>query len=374
VVLASAGAGAARAGAAPPAYQTRDLTPPGVGAAIQEVAGGRAAGYLIRGNKSEAAVWDLASGTHTNIHPDGWDHSYGYGLGSGGQVVGLGLDYSPVTRIEALLWNGATNQAAPLHPGAATSSSASDTDGVNQVGGATFPVGGNRAILWRGSANDYVDLTPYAQGFTAADAIALDRGRQVGYGTRTVDGQSRTHALLWSGTAASAVDLHPAGEHNFISYANEIRGNQQVGYAGGPTIGHVLHATLWEGTAESAVDLHPEGYRSSNATATNGVQQAGVAAGLGGGVSNRAMVWSGTADSAVDLHQFLGADFVTSYANAIDDAGNVYGEAMDSSGRIHAMVWSPVVPEPSATAAALLASAVLTLWSRPRRAGRRANP
>jgi MYXO-CTERM domain-containing protein len=153
------------------------------------------------------------------------------------------------------------------------------------------------------------------------------------------------------------------------SIAFDVRGNQQVGrfgYAGEPAFN--VRAALWHDTPESFVDLSPPGSRRSEALATNGTQQVGLAV-FAGSDERHAVLWSGTADSVIDLHQFLPNPerFVLSTAEDIDDAGNVYGWALEEGspgGRFHAIVWQ-VVPEPSAAGVLALAAAGL-LRRRPR--------
>jgi hypothetical protein len=74
-----------------------------------------------------------------------------------------------------------------------------------------------------------------------------------------------------------------------------------------------------------------------------------------------AALWSGSADSVLDLHALLPAgQFLNSYANGIDAAGNIVGSAFDNDLKSHAILWR-VVPEPSgvSTAAACAALALL---------------
>jgi hypothetical protein len=151
------------------------------------------------------------------------------------------------------------------------------------------------------------------------------------------------HALLWNGTAESTIDLTPTGWTS--SLASGTDGTRQVGGGWNISVGQT-HALLWSGTAQSAVDLNPDGFSYSSAQAISGTQQVGYGRGAGTGGSIHALVWSGTAQSVVDLHQFLPAGFELSHAYAVDAQGNVVGGANDASGTAHAILWMPV-PEPS---------------------------
>ncbi|MGA2233730.1 MAG: hypothetical protein ABSH22_22725 [Tepidisphaeraceae bacterium] len=128
------------------------------------------------------------------------------------------------------------------------------TVAAGQTAGVAFAVAtGNAssiAVLWSEPSGAVVNLNP--SGFSQSSATATDGSQQVGYGT---DSQGNGVALLWSGTAASAANLNPPG---FVySEAEAIGGGQEVGVgedAADPTNGHAL---LWSGTAASAVDLAP---------------------------------------------------------------------------------------------------------------------
>jgi probable HAF family extracellular repeat protein len=98
-------------------------------------------------------------------------------------------------------------------------------------------------LLWHGSAESVVDLTP--PGANGAQGTAISRAGQVGYG-----GVGEfPHALLWQGTAESFVDLHPflsAVDPAFLySYATGISENGSiVGYATTDNIDR-RYAVLW---------------------------------------------------------------------------------------------------------------------------------
>ena len=160
------------------------------------------------------------------------------------------------------------------------------------------------------------------------------------------------NAMLWNGTATNYVDLQPSGFTN--SYAHGISGTQQVGYGEGPATGtgFPYHALLWYGTAESYIDLDPAGFTYSYAFGTNGTQQVGY--GYGPDTTDwnsNALVWNGTASSYVNLEQFLPNTFTSSEAYYIGTNGDIVGFATDTSGLSHAILWEPTtVPEPSTLA------------------------
>jgi len=112
------------------------------------------------------------------------------------------------------------------------------TDGAEQVGEGDSPQPlGFHALLWNGSVDNVVDLTPTdLPGVTQAVAYGVSNNQQVGYGSVSID-FSANHALLWNGTAASAVDLSPTNISMSSSEALATNGNEQVGYGRGSEFG-----------------------------------------------------------------------------------------------------------------------------------------
>jgi hypothetical protein len=179
--------------------------------------------------------------------------------------------------------------------------------GSVQVGGTT---------LWRGSASNFVNLTP--NGFSV-EVLGTDGTTQVGYGHLL--GTDGEHALKWSGSADSVVILD---SNSFESQARGVAGEQIVGYGYG-------HALLW--TGGGVVDLNPIGFVGSLANATDGRQQVGK--GITGNAGH-ALLWSGTAESTIDLHP---AGYQMSEAFGVSK-GQQVGWGMNSSGYWRALLWT----------------------------------
>jgi uncharacterized membrane protein len=330
------------------------------------------------GNVEDAAyalTWD-ATGTRVDLHPAGYYASRAFGtdgVRQVGETVTLrGEDPEEDALRHAVLWNG-TPSYLDLHPTnipGVAQSAAYGVAGNQQVGyGLVFSAVGperrvRHAMLWNGTP-DAVDLHPTnLPGVTRSFAYGTDGVSQAGYASFT---DSRVHALRWRGTS-EAVDLHPAGHESISdSVAYAVSGEQVVGYGQGfdsPMGGTYFHALLWDGDG-APVDLHPTALSeltSSAALGTNGTRQVGYGQ-IGGPAGVRhALLWDGT-PAATDLHLLLPAGFVSSEANTIDAAGNVFGTALDGAGRVHAIEWS--VPEPAA--ASLLPAVGLALLRRRRR-------
>jgi hypothetical protein len=118
------------------------------------------------------------------------------------------------------------------------------------------------------AAADYIfiDLTP--SGFSSfLYGNGVSDGQQVGYGFIA----AHWHALLWTGSPDSVVDLTPSGFTDSFAYG--VSDGQQVG-SGYPQ-GGGEHALLWTGSADSVVDLHPSEFTLSTATAISDDQQVG---------------------------------------------------------------------------------------------------
>ena len=351
------------------------LTAPSPGALASDYpqccVGGQVVGVApgVPGLSGYATMW-TNSGTPVNLHPTTLGNFIESAVNgtSGAQQVGYGQlngDY----RQRALLWNGSAASAVDLTPTnlpGFTDSVAIGTSGTQQVGYASDPTSpaGNAqyAFLWNGTGSSAVNLTP--NGFRGSSAWGTNGHQQVGGGVRTLG--NAFEALLWSGTADSLVDLDPTRLAGFDgSFANGISsdGRQQVGNGSFNTPGEQAnHALLWSGTADSAVDLHPAqlGLDNSIANATNGSQQVGYGYRLADINHRHALVWSGTVASAVDLQALFPPSIVSSDAYSIDANGNVFGIAIDTSGKSHAVEW--VVPEPSTNALLpLAASATLVI-------------
>ena len=237
--------------------------------------------------------------------------------------------------LTSMAW-GVTYTAIDLNPSGFDYSCAYGTSGTQQAGSGTM-AGEEHALLWNGSAASCVDLNP--SGFYSSAVYGSGGTQQVGWGAGLSTGGY--HALLWNGSAASYVDLDPTGRF-IMSNALGTSGTQQVGWGMGYDGGHAL---LWNGSAASYVDLNPSGFDWSEARGIIGTQQVGGGYGSATGGQGHALLWNGTADSYIDLHQFLPDGFTDSFARAIDSSGNIVGNATDSSGYQHAILWE--IPEPT---------------------------
>lgn len=181
-------------------------------------------------------------------------------LAPGLQAGDLGV--GPFNR--ASLWRGSAETFVDLHPPDAEQSWISAAEGAAQIGSVQI---GNapRAAMWTGTPESRVDLNPAA----AAGSFALGAGGVHQVGIAFLPAGQR--AALWSGTPESFVDLGARADE--IPFAIGVGGGLQVGYA---FVGGGTHARQWAGTPASLTDLHPLPADDSYALATDGRRHCGV--------------------------------------------------------------------------------------------------
>ena len=225
------------------------------------------AGYWYTPKHDERAlVWTRSAGDTMDgveLHPNGWQKSLALACGDG-QQIGHGYERFTKDPSRALLWTGSRESLIVLTGPDPSRSTAGR--GVAQgvqvgcVGGGTMY---QRACLWRGTSESYVDLHPDGADFLGSDAMGVGDGQQVG----TVWGESMMpHAALWSGSPGSYSNLAPNG---FVrSTAWGCAGGFQVGWAEDREMGLCAHAILWGGSADEFIDLQelvPEPWNVSQA-------------------------------------------------------------------------------------------------------------
>jgi hypothetical protein len=255
-----------------------------------------------------------------------------YLRGSGdGQQVGLGVyPGQPIgSSNRAILWSGSADTMVDLTPSGYSYGFATGAENGVQVGtvasnftavpkDTTFAP--YRASLWHGTSAGWMDLNP--AGYYQSWGNCIAGGQQGGYGKPT--SAEASHALLWSGTAASVVDLTPYP--GIATVVNGCAPGVQVGNAGD-------RAAMWHGTAASFVNLHPDFYAYSNALAVSQEQT------VGWGNHSHAVLWTGTDNfNVIDLHPMQGV-FNISIAESTSGAQQV-GWAQSLSGATHAFLWN----------------------------------
>jgi hypothetical protein len=325
-------------------YTVVDLQPAGTNYSyVRGIGNGFQGGYIPYGGYTDhAASWKGSASSFQDIHPafltDPVWSSASFVLGAGGnQMAGYGWGYSTLGDA-ALLWTGTPGSCVSLHPSTHVDerSQAWGTDGQQQVGYWRRYITNKteyHATVWQGTAASVVDLHP--AGFISSFATAVSQGQQAGYGNPGAP-NFWDHALMWSGSAASVVDLNGTGLNQ--SYAFGIWGGKVAGNAVGQATSYSTHAMLWNGAPNDRTDLHPAGYDESYAKGICGKIEVGYASGAISGYREHAVAWNSTAGSILDLHALLPSGFTSSRAYAVDEYGNIIGEAGDSQG-IHPILW-----------------------------------
>jgi hypothetical protein len=208
------------------------------------------------GGYPHALMWSGTAESVTDLNPAGFFTSAASGI-YGYKQVGYGTPTgAPYSARHALIWSGSAASAVDIHPANFYASLAYAVSGNQIVGtGGKYANTSYHALLWNTDTGGLVDLHAASRGGESA-ALATDGHQQVGYRFS----QARRYAILWSGTAESAIDLTPAGYT--LAVAEDVYGGLQVGYGATPTIS-TYRALLWSGSAASVVDLGqfaPAGY------------------------------------------------------------------------------------------------------------------
>lgn len=223
---------------------------------------------------------------------------------------------------------------------------------VSQFPGGGFaepidaPQGGSHffAALWRGTAESFRTLHPRNTGGRSwSDSVVSDTDgvQQVGNGVdQSQETDFRYRGLLWNGTRDSYIDLTPPNNvYNYIS-VDGVKNNVQVGSGslyspGGNTC---VNALVWYGTAESYRVLDT----CASAHSTNGTTHVGSKS---VNYNSHAYRWDDATSAGFDLHNLLPAGvYRNSIANRIDENGNIFGTAQRADNhRTVAVLWKALV-------------------------------
>jgi hypothetical protein len=164
--------------------------------------GGKQVGYgattdsfgVVSGQK--AMMWFGNRNNFIWLHPNsGFTTSEALAI-SGGQQVGFGTINSKMSAVNhALLWTGSAASATDLHPDGFLHSFALGCGNGLQVGYATDLAAVNHAFLWTGGPETGFDLNSFLPtGYSGAVATGIDStGRISGYAYTP----SGTHAIAW---------------------------------------------------------------------------------------------------------------------------------------------------------------------------------
>jgi probable HAF family extracellular repeat protein len=276
---------------------------------------GQVAGYTSDANFNplQAFLWD--SGTFTDLGTLGGATSQALGINDAGQVVGFS-EINPANHVEhAFLWDS-TNGMQDLGTFGDFSSVATAINNAGQVVGY---VTNGQAVLW--SDGQMIALSP--TGATAVPYSINNAGQIVGASTQLA---GDLHATLWDGQGG-VVDIGAIGS-DYESYAYGINDAGQVVGQSAPS----FRAFFWQDGTIS--DLLPGVNGPAGATAIN---NAGQIVGFDPG----AFIY---ADGQVaHLQDLIPPDSGLSLLSprAINDAGQIAGEALDGDRVYHAVLLTP---------------------------------
>ncbi|MEW5884745.1 MAG: PEP-CTERM sorting domain-containing protein [Armatimonadota bacterium] len=196
-----------------------------------------------------AALWRGSRDSILSLHVNGFDGTVAYAT-DGVYQVGTA---STIQTTQAYVWQGSAESARNITPPGATSARAFDIHEGMIVGSASFGREDGRAMMWDASTGDAIDLRP--PGFGISSARGIFGNQQVGFVLDPDNSYQR--AGLWRGTGDSFVNLHPYGSIYTRTWAHATNGDIQVGESWiSQPAETFFHAVAWRGTPESMFDLH----------------------------------------------------------------------------------------------------------------------
>ncbi|MGI4788801.1 MAG: hypothetical protein ACRYFS_08120 [Janthinobacterium lividum] len=220
------------------------------------IGGGQQVGYgygSLTQYQYQALLWTGTAASAINLQPT---NLYGFldsrGAATNGiHQVGSGefTDGSFQT-VHALAWSGTASSALDLNPSQSNFSGATAISGNNVAGYASFAPDGNNyephAVLWNLAPSaagpfTFLDLNP--AGYEDSFAAGVVGTTVVGAG----DINGHSHALLWDGSAANYVDLNqflPAGFTDAMAQGIDANGDI-VGVAYTAGMYGIPRAFLW---------------------------------------------------------------------------------------------------------------------------------
>jgi len=234
---------------------------------VEGIGGGQQVGFG-QGNSTHALLWSGTAASAVDLNPASILYSEALATSGVHQVGYAEGIYTTGQTSHAIEWSGTAATARDINPDGAGSSQANAISGDMAAGQAVFKTGSNSyktdAILWSltggiGGTPTVQDLTPAGYEFSRGTGIF---GTDV-VGTGKINGSN--HALLWHGSASNYVDLNqflPAGYSDAFAQGIDANGDI-VGVAftatGNQGIFGTPHAFLWRSSpvpeTSSAVSL-----------------------------------------------------------------------------------------------------------------------
>src|SRR3954471_5850066 len=268
----------------------------------------------------------------TDLGTLGGTFSIATGVNDVGQVVGYSATADGVTH--AFLWQSGTMTDLGSLSAAGAGSRANGVNRLGQVvGNSTADDGDTHAFLWQsGTMADLNSLIPADSSWVLRDATAINEaGQLVGWGMN--GGQQR--AFLWQ--SGSVTDLGTLGGTSSVAHAINKFG-QVVGRSA--TADGATHAFLWQNG--TMIDLGTFNTYSWASGINNLGQVVGTSdsawdddgSGWGSNLPH-AFLWQD--GWMADLHSGMVVIAHESYANALNDSGEIVGDYSDMI--FHAMLY-----------------------------------
>lgn len=197
-----------------------------------------------------AFIWEGTRESAVSLHPERATWSVACAV-SGTRAVGW-IRHEDDSKDRAVLWSGAAHSLVILHPEEANQSFAYGVAGTQVVGVAAIPGKGAMALIWPDESPFYYSLHNPGIGMLVSTALATDGIQQVGFAAMRIAGKRyEQRPILWWGSAESAVDLTPP-DSDGLGMATGVVDGLQVGQA---MYGGTYEAVVWAGTAASAKRL-----------------------------------------------------------------------------------------------------------------------
>jgi probable HAF family extracellular repeat protein len=293
---------------------------------------GQITGYATNSSsQSRAFLWD--SGHMNNLGTLGGSASIGLGINGLGHVVGYS-NLVPAGQSLATLWrDGAVINLTPdLAPGQGSSARA-----INDSGQAIVQINYDDGYLWENGVR--TRLGDLGAGFGSFAHDINNAGQVVG--------TSSGRAFLWQNGVMTDLGVFPGDEEAGASAINNL--GVIVGTTGRTdmeTYEQFYKPFIYENGVMRTIPVPgTESYAAD-------VNDAGVVVGTmraGGAVTNwHAYIYQNGVVTNLNSVKPTGTGLHLAYANAINDAGQIAGVAMDATGRYHAFLLTPggVAPPP----------------------------